>query len=200
MRDLPCNSLEFAATFHRNLDDDVHETSFSAHDVDRHLDRLDDRHLDDPDHRHLGHLDHPDEHLHLDHPDDQRRHQKDAHLGHLGHLGHLDEHLHLDHLDEHRLAPMDALVRQFRQDPDRVQYPTIDLYVHQHRHLGDLLLDQLVESTEVDLHLCLQGDARHLVEAESDDCYLAEEELDDHLALCAQQARLVVAQQKALAH
>jgi len=81
-----------------------------------------------------------------------------------------------------------------------VQYLTIDLYVHQHRHLGDLLSDQLVESTEVDLHRCLLDDVRHLVEAESDDRYLAEEELDDHLALCAQQARLVVAQQKVLAH
>jgi hypothetical protein len=36
--------LEFAATFRRSLDDDVHEISFLERDVDRHLGHLDDRH------------------------------------------------------------------------------------------------------------------------------------------------------------
>ena len=42
---------------------------------------------------------------------------------------------------------------------------------------------------------CLPGDVRHLEEAELDDYCLAVEELDDHLAQCAQlvrSARLVL--------
>jgi hypothetical protein len=40
-----------------------------------------------------------------------------------------------------------------------------------------------------DADRCPLDDVRHLAEAELDDCYLAAEELDDHLALCVQLAR-----------
>jgi hypothetical protein len=91
--------LEFAATFRRSLDDDVHEISFLERDVVRHLDHLGDRHLDDLDHQRL---DHPDVLLHqrLDHLDERHHQMEDDRLGHL------DEHP--DHLDEHRPEPMGA--------------------------------------------------------------------------------------------
>ena len=58
-------------------------------------------------------------------------------------LGHPDEHL--DHLGEHHPEPKDALVHQFRLDLFRALCLTNDLYVHQHRHLVDLLMEQLDE-------------------------------------------------------
>jgi hypothetical protein len=91
--------LEFAATFRRSLDDDVHEISFLVRDVDRHLGHLDGRHLDDLDHQRLGH---PDVllHQHLDRLDERHHQMEDDRLGHL------DEHP--DHLDEHRPEPKGA--------------------------------------------------------------------------------------------
>ena len=133
---MPCNSLEFAATFRRSLDDDEHVISFLEHDVVRHLDHRDDRHLDDQGHQHLDHLD---EHLRqrLDHPDERHHRTEDDHLGHL------DEHL--DHLDERRPEPKDALVHQFRLVHDLARCLKDDLYVHLLHRLVDLLRDQLDE-------------------------------------------------------
>ena len=133
---MPCNSLEFAATFRRSLDDDEHVISFLEHDVVRHLDHLGDRHLDDQGHQHL---DHPDEHLRqrLDHPDERHHRMEDDHLGHL------DEHL--DHLDERRPEPKDALVHQFRPVHDLALCQKDDQCVHLHHHRVDLLMDQLDE-------------------------------------------------------
>jgi hypothetical protein len=127
--------LEFAATFRRSLDDDVHEISFLVRDVDRHLGRLDDRHLDDPGHLHL---DLPDVllHQHLD-PLDERLHQMED-----DHLGHLDEHP--DQQVEHRPEPKDASGRQCQQGHDQVLYPTSDQCEHLHRHPDDLLKGRLV--------------------------------------------------------
>ena len=131
-----CNSLEFAATFRRSLDDDEHVISFLEHDVVRHLDHLGDRHLDDQGHQHL---DHPDEHLRqrLDHLDERHHRMEDDRLGHL------DEHL--DHPDVRHLELKDALVHQFRLDHDQAQCQTNDRYVHLHHHLVGPLKDRLDE-------------------------------------------------------
>ena len=130
-----CNSLEFAATFRRSLDDDVHEISFLERDVVHHLDHLGDRHLDDLDHLHL---DHPDVLLHqrLDHLDERRHQMEDDRLGHP------DEHL--DRLDERRPEQKDASDHQCQQGRDQAQCQTNGQCVHLHRHPDDLLKGRLV--------------------------------------------------------
>jgi hypothetical protein len=91
--------LEFAATFRRSLDDDVHEISFLERDVVRHPDHLGDHHLDDLDHQRLDLLDVL-QHQRLDHLDERLHQMEDDRLGHL------DEHP--DRPDEHRSEPKDA--------------------------------------------------------------------------------------------
>ena len=70
-------------------------------------------------------------HQHLDHPDERHHQMEDDRLDHL------DEHL--DHPDERRPEPKDALVHLFRLVRDLARCLKDDLYVHLHRHLGDLL-------------------------------------------------------------
>jgi len=127
--------LEFAATFRRSLDDDVHEISFLERDVDHHLGHLDDHHLDDLDHQHQ---DHPDVLLHprLDHLDERHHQMEDDRLDPL------DEHP--DQQVEHRLEPKDASDHQCQPGRDQAQCQTNGQCVHLHRHLDDLLKGRLV--------------------------------------------------------
>jgi hypothetical protein len=168
-----------AATFRRNLDDDVRETFSLANGVGHCHDRL---HLDD---RRLGHLGHRRDDQHQDHQgrrrDDQRQDHRNCDLGRL------DDQRQDHHLDDQRQEHLDALGRQCQLGHGRVHLQEDAQCVRRHRHLDDQRQGHLGVGPLVDDQLQGRLVGNCLGVAELDDRYLEAAELDDHLVQCAVQ-------------
>jgi hypothetical protein len=163
-----------AATFHRNLDDDVRATSSLANGVDHCHDHP---HQDD---RRLGRQDH--------HRDDQRQDHQGRHREHRNcDLGRLDDLRQGHYLDDQRQERLDALGHQCQLGHDRVHLQEDDQCVRRHRHLGDQRQGHLGVGPLVDDQLQGRLVGNCLGVAELDDRYLEAAELDDHLVQCAVQ-------------
>jgi hypothetical protein len=177
-----------AATFHRNLDDDVRETFSLANGVGHCHDRLP---LDD---RRLGHQGHHRDDQHQDH---QGRRRDDQHQDHRNcDLGRLDDQRQDHHLDDQRQERLDALGHQCQLGHDRGHLLEDDQFVRRHRRLDDQHQDHQGVGPLVDDQLQGHLGAHCLAVAELGDRYLEAVELDDHLAQCAvqlvqEQVRLV---------
>jgi hypothetical protein len=163
-----------AATFHRNLDDDVRATSSLANGVGHCHDRL---HLDD---RRLGHQGHHRDDQHQDHQGRRREH-RNYDLGRLG--DQRQDH----HLDDQLQGHLDALGRQCQLDRGRVHLQEDGRYVRRHHRLGDQRQGHLGVGPLADDQLQGRLVVNCLGVAELDDCYLEAAELDDHLVQCAVQ-------------
>jgi hypothetical protein len=166
-----------AATFRRNLDDDVRVTSSLANGVGHCHDHL---HQDD---RRLGHQDHHRDDQHQEHQgrrqDDRRRDHRNCDLDHLG-----DQRQ--DHrLDDQRQEHLDALGRQCQLDRGRVHLQEDGRYVRRHHHLDDQHQGHLGVGPLADDQLQDRLVVNCPVVVELDDRYLEAAELDDHLVQCA---------------
>jgi hypothetical protein len=162
-----------AATFRRNLDDDVRVTSSLVNGVGHCHDHL---HQDD---RRLGHQDHHRDDQHQDpqgrRQDDRRRDHRNCDLDHLG-----DQRQ--DHrLDDQRQEHLDALGRQCQLDRGRVHLREDGRYVRRHHHLDDQHQGHLGVGPLADDQLQGRLVVNCRVAVELDDCYLEAAEFDDHL-------------------
>ena len=177
-----------AATFHRNLDDDVRVTSSLVNGVGHCHDHL---HQDD---RRLDHQDHQDHHRDDQHQDHQGRRQDHRNCD-LDHLGDLRQ----DHrLDDQRQEHLDALGRQCQLDRGRVHLQEDGRYVRRHHHLDDQHQGHLGVGPLADDQLQDRLVVNCRVVVELDDYYLEAAEFDDHLvqyaAALVQQLVLLVQQ------
>jgi len=176
-----------AATFRRNLGDDVRATSSLVNGVGHCLDHP------DQDDRRLGHQDHHRDDLHQDH---QGLRQDDRHQVHrnfdLGHLG--DQRL--DHrLDDRHQVRLGALGHRFQLGRGRGHLQEDGQYVRPHRHLDDQRQGQLgVGPLADDLLLGHLGE-HYLVVEELGGRSLEAAELDDRLVQCAVSLVLQLLQQ-----
>jgi hypothetical protein len=166
-----------AATFRRNLDDDVRATFSLANGVGHCHDH---QHQDD---RRLGRQDHHRDDQHQDH---QGRRRDDLHQGHrncdLDHLGDQRQ----DHrLDDQRQEHLDALGRQCQLDRGRVHLQEDGRCVRRHHRLDDQHQGHLGVGPLADDQLQGRLVVNCPVVVELDDRYLEAAELDDHLVQCA---------------
>jgi hypothetical protein len=168
-----------AATFRRNLDDDVRETFSLANGVDHCHDHQ------HPDDRRLGHQGHHRDDRHQDH---QGHHRDDQHQDHRNcDLGRPGDQRQDHHLDDQLQGHLDALGRQCQLDRGRVHLQEDGRYVRRHHRLGDQRQGHLGVGPLADDQLQGRLVVNCLGVAELDDCYLEAAELDDHLVQCAVQ-------------
>jgi hypothetical protein len=151
-----------AATFRRNLDDDVRATFSLANGVGHCHDH---QHQDD---RRLGRQDHHRDDQHQDH---QGRRRDDLHQGHR--------------LDDQLQGHLDALGHQCQLDRGRVHLQEDGRYVRRHHRLDDQHQGHLGVGPLADDQLQGRLVVNCPVVVELDDRYLEAAELDDHLVQCA---------------
>jgi hypothetical protein len=168
-----------AATFRRNLDDDVRATFSLANGVGHCHDH---QHQDD---RRLGRQDHHRDDQHQDH---QGRRRDDLHQGHRNcDLGRLGDQRQDHHLDDQLQGHLDALGHQCQLDRGRVHLQEDGRYVRRHHRLDDQHQGHLGVGPLADDQLQGRLVVNCPVVVELDDRYLEAAELDDHLVQCAVQ-------------